>query len=260
MDFSWTNSPSGTACTFDITSRFNGYQFLVHVEAAMTISISHLVRKGVSSFNDTMRICNITAEILDKVCANVTIEPMLTPLSGETFNNWTAITSYDARADVSAKGFWTKGQTAFCDIRVFNPLAKCHLSQSVSAVQKKNENEKKKILQQKDKPSRPWYVHASRFFVFWRYEPRVQPVLLECRWSSSRKEETTKKHHRRMDENKIKLTYATSIQLALCSRYKSWEIWCHADSWDGHRTSRNRESIEQQSKKRKLNQYLGWYV
>ena len=58
-------------------------------------------------------------------------------------------TSNQARADVSARVLWIKGQTAFCDVRVFNPLAICHLHHSLPAVHKKNENEKKREYNQR---------------------------------------------------------------------------------------------------------------
>ena len=45
---------------------------------------------------------------------------------------------------MSARELWINGQTAFCDVRVFNPLARCHLHHSLPAVHKKNENEKKR--------------------------------------------------------------------------------------------------------------------
>ena len=86
---------------------------------------------------------NLTAEILGEVCKNVTIEPLLTPLTGEELLK-SSNTSNQARADVSAKGLWIDGQTAFCDVRVFNPLARWHLHHSLPAVHKKNENEKKR--------------------------------------------------------------------------------------------------------------------
>ena len=53
-------------------------------------------------------IRDITAELLTEICKNVTVEPALTPLTGETFPA-SAITSSHARADVSARGFWIKG-------------------------------------------------------------------------------------------------------------------------------------------------------
>ena len=86
---------------------------------------------------------NLTAEILDEVCKNVAIEPLLTPLTGEELPK-SSNTSNQARADVSAKGLWVDGQMAFCDVRVFNPLLRCHLHYSLPAVHKKNENETKR--------------------------------------------------------------------------------------------------------------------
>ena len=90
----------------------------------------------------------LTAEILGEVCKNVVIEPLLTPLTGEELPK-SSNTSNQARADVSAKGLWIDGQTAFCDVRVFNPLARWHLHHSLPAVHKKNENEKKREYNQR---------------------------------------------------------------------------------------------------------------
>ena len=71
------------------------------------------------------------------------IEQLLTPLTGEELPKFSN-TSNQARADVSARGLWINGQTAFCDARVSNSLARWHLHHSHPAVQKKNENEKKR--------------------------------------------------------------------------------------------------------------------
>ena len=40
------------------------------------------------------------------------------------FSEKTANISDQARADISARGFWLTGQLAFLDVRVFNPTAK----------------------------------------------------------------------------------------------------------------------------------------
>ncbi|KAG1680717.1 hypothetical protein GQR58_012207 [Nymphon striatum] len=40
------------------------------------------------------------------LCVDVKVEPLLQPLSGETFSNKTANTSDEARSDVGARGFW----------------------------------------------------------------------------------------------------------------------------------------------------------
>ena len=94
-------------------------------------------------------IRDITAEILGEICTGVTVEPTLTPLTGESLPHATAIKSDQARADVSARVFWIKGQIAYCDVRVFNPIAKCHLNKSLPSVHKKNENEKKRQYNQR---------------------------------------------------------------------------------------------------------------
>ena len=60
-----------------------------------------------------------------------------------------AIKSDGSRTDVAAKDFWIKGQLAFADIRVFNPLARCYLNQSLQSAHKKNENEKKRAYNER---------------------------------------------------------------------------------------------------------------
>ena len=76
------------------------------------------------------------------------IVPLLTPLTGEELVESSNMNN-QARADVSARGLWINRQTAFCDVRVFNPLAGCHLHFSVPAVHKKNENGKKREYNQR---------------------------------------------------------------------------------------------------------------
>ena len=85
---------------------------------------------------------NPIAEILGEICKNVVIEPLLSPLMREEFPKSSNM-SNQARADVSARGLRINGQTTFRDVRVFNPLAKCHLYHSLPAVHKKKENEEK---------------------------------------------------------------------------------------------------------------------
>ena len=87
---------------------------------------------------------DFTAELLGETCNDVAIEPMLTPLTGETFTYKTANTDDHARLDVSARGVWVKGSRAFFDVRVFNPLAQSYNSQTLKAAHKTNENQKKR--------------------------------------------------------------------------------------------------------------------
>ena len=57
-------------------------------------------------------------------------------------------TSNQPRADASARELWINGQTTFCDVGVFNPLARCHLHHSLPAGHKSNENKKKREYNQ----------------------------------------------------------------------------------------------------------------
>ena len=100
--------------------------------------------KGGFIINRYNELRDLTAEILDEICSDVKIEPLLQPKNGEIFSKRSTIRTDDARADVAARGFWTRGQMAFVDVNVFNPLAKCHRNQTLEAVHRKNENDKKR--------------------------------------------------------------------------------------------------------------------
>ena len=55
---------------------------------------------------------DLTASLLTEVCHNVATEPSLQPITSETFSLASANTSNDARLDVKARGFWSRGQGA----------------------------------------------------------------------------------------------------------------------------------------------------
>ena len=67
---------------------------------------------------------------------DVKTEPPLIPLTGEELNRG-ANKSNEARLDVSANGFWTRGDKAFFDVRIFNPFALKHRKQNLEKVQMK---------------------------------------------------------------------------------------------------------------------------
>ena len=98
--------------------------------------------KGGFICNRHNEVRDIIGEILKEICDDVAIEPHLQPLSGETFVHKTANTDPAARVDISARGFWTRGQRAYFDIRIFDPMAPSHRNQSLQSVHEKNENEK----------------------------------------------------------------------------------------------------------------------
>ena len=122
------------------------------------------------------KLRNLTAEILGKVCKNVVIEPLLTPLTGEELPKSSNMRN-QARPNITARGLWINRQMAFCDVRVFNPLARCHLHHSLPAVHKKNENEKNREYNQQILQVEHGSFTPLVFSCFWRNEQGMQPLL-----------------------------------------------------------------------------------
>ena len=87
--------------------------------------------------------------MLKEVCREVTVEPLLLPLEGEHLNHRTANVSNEARVDVSARGFWTRGQRAYFDIRIFDPSALCYRELSLEAAHRRNEQEKTRAYEER---------------------------------------------------------------------------------------------------------------
>ena len=78
-----------------------------------------LCKKGgfVSKRHDNIR--DLLTVLLNKVCVDVQSEPHLIPIETETFNLRSANNNNDgSRLAVEARGFWTRDQTSFFDIRV----------------------------------------------------------------------------------------------------------------------------------------------
>ena len=60
---------------------------------------------------------------LSEICTDVENEPQLQPLNGEVILPRTANRQEDARADLRAREFWGRRQSAYFDERVFHPNA-----------------------------------------------------------------------------------------------------------------------------------------
>ena len=84
------------------------------------------------------------ASCMKEVHNDVEVEPKLQPLTGETFRHRTANTDPDARADIRVRGFWTQGNNAFFDTRVFYPYARSYQSKPLKSLFRKMEEEKKR--------------------------------------------------------------------------------------------------------------------
>ena len=86
-------------------------------------------------------IRDLTANLMTEVCHNVSIEPHLQPITGETFPAMTANTKDDARSDIAADGFWGgRFERTFFDVRVFNPYAPSNHTPTMSSCYRKHEN------------------------------------------------------------------------------------------------------------------------
>ena len=105
-------------------------------------------------------IRDLTADWLNEVCTETEKEPQLQPLSGENILPRTANRQEEARADIKAKGFWCRQQSAFFDVRVFHPNAQSYRNTSIAALYRRQEQTKKREYgDQKSSmaPSRLWF-------------------------------------------------------------------------------------------------------
>lgn len=72
------------------------------------------------------------------------MKPHFQPLDNEAMDLRSATTSSDARLDVKADGFWSRGVTAFFDVRVTHVNSKTNQEKSTAAIFKEQESEKKR--------------------------------------------------------------------------------------------------------------------
>ena len=78
------------------------------------------------------------------------IEPALQQLTGERLTSRTAISGDEARLDVRAQVFWgDRGQCAFFDVLVFNPLASSNSRSSLNTTYKHQEYLKRRSYEQR---------------------------------------------------------------------------------------------------------------
>ena len=77
------------------------------------------------------------------------IEPRLQPLDNERLHLRSAVTSSEARLDIKAGGFWSRGVTAFFDVRVMHVNSKCYQNKTTSEVFEEQEDENKRKYQQR---------------------------------------------------------------------------------------------------------------
>ena len=91
---------------------------------------------------------NLPTSLIGKVYTNVEVEPQLQPLDNERFNLRRAVTSLEARLDLKAGGFGSRGDTAFFDVRVTHVNSKSTQGKATSTIFKEQKEEKKRKYQQ----------------------------------------------------------------------------------------------------------------
>ena len=83
---------------------------------------------------------------ISRICKNVEVEPRLQPIDTERFDLRTTTTSPEARLDIKAGGFWSRGVTAFFDVRVTHVNSRSNQGKPTAMIsQGTREREKKKI-------------------------------------------------------------------------------------------------------------------
>ena len=114
--------------------------------ARFDITHALICKKGGFISQRHNEIRDLTGGLLSEVYRDVCIEPVLTELTGETMTMRSANISSEARVDISARGIWSRGQRAFFDVRVFDPLARRYQNQTLKSAYRSHELEEKKSL------------------------------------------------------------------------------------------------------------------
>ena len=96
------------------------------------------------------KVRDLTSAFLSEVCHNVHTELTPQPLQGEHLKYKSANGEVGARLDAAAQNFWGKDQqTAYFDVRVFNPFAQSYTNSSLSKCYRKHELEKKREYEER---------------------------------------------------------------------------------------------------------------
>ena len=89
-------------------------------------------------------IWDVSYNLLAEVCYNTCVELVLQPLTGESFQFRSANTQDEARCNICAHGFWSRGQDALFNGRVFHPNASFYRTTDLVSLYKMHDNAKKR--------------------------------------------------------------------------------------------------------------------
>ncbi len=123
-----------------------------HCSCGHMFSIAHAMSCPTGGYPSIRHneIRDITASLLTEVCHNVSIEPHLQPMTGESLSHRTANIEDQSRLDIAVCGFWGgRFEKAFFDVRVFNPSAQSNQQASLTSTYRRHELEKKRQYEQR---------------------------------------------------------------------------------------------------------------
>ena len=128
-------------------------------------------------------IRDLTAELMSEVCHDVSTEPPLQPLSGESLSLRTANQDVSARLDIKASGFWgSRFEPTFFDVRIFNPYAPSNHCKPY----RQHETSKRRQYEERVREVEHGNFSPLVFFNFWRHgclhhcglqAPGLPPIL-----------------------------------------------------------------------------------
>ena len=78
-------------------------------------------------------IQNLLKSLLSKVCKDVEVEPHLLPMDIDVFNLSSAVTSPEARLDIKAGSFWSRGET-YSSMYVMHLNSTCNQNKSKESI------------------------------------------------------------------------------------------------------------------------------
>ena len=113
-------------------------------EDAFTADRAMVFRRGGFIIQRHNELRNLVADLLNTVCHDVQVEPVLLEITGEVLTRGTN-PAPDARLDVHARGFWDWQGSAFFDVRVFHPNAESYKDLTIQQIYRKHEDEKKRF-------------------------------------------------------------------------------------------------------------------
>ncbi|XP_057316854.1 uncharacterized protein LOC130657880 [Hydractinia symbiolongicarpus] len=112
-------------------------------------SIEHALSCHVGGFVNIRHneLRDLMVTLLQEVCRDIRCEPPLIPLTTEATDfPRSAVTDAEARADISVRSFWQRGQRAFLDVRIFNPIAPSYRRQTMSSLFTFKKKRKKDLI------------------------------------------------------------------------------------------------------------------